>query len=142
MKKIIMLCGLLLLTFLWGMLGLQYGNHAKDITIQRDSQTTSKTDSEIRVLLKNDGYASEYHADICLTCDKDYKIREEDEPDSVIKPERKYRLHLRVPGLEKEMSFRFSLMVAGFISRNWSGQKKILDMREVWRSERPIRVCS
>ena len=73
-----MLCGLLLLTFLWGMLGLQYGNHAKDITIQRDSQTTSKTDSEIRVLLKNDGYASEYHADICLTCDKDYKIREED----------------------------------------------------------------
>ncbi len=78
MKKIIMLCGLLLLTFLWGMLGLQYGNHAKDITIQRDSQTTYKTDSEIRVLLKNDGYASEYHADICLTCDKDYKIREED----------------------------------------------------------------
>ena len=59
-----------------------------------------------------------------------------------IKPERKYRLHLRVPGLQKEMSFRFSLMVAGFISRNWSGQKKILDMREVWRSERPIRVCS
>ena len=73
-----MLCGLLLLTFLWGMLGLQYGNHAKDIIIQRDSQTTSKTDSEIRVLLKNDGYVSEYHADICLTCDKDYKIREED----------------------------------------------------------------
>ena len=77
MKKIIVLCGLLLLTFLWGMLELQYGNHTKDITIQRDSQTTSKTDSEIRVLLKNDGYASEYHADICLTCDKDYMIREE-----------------------------------------------------------------
>ena len=77
MKKIIVLCGLLLLTFLWGMLELQYGNHTKDITIQRDSQTTSKTDSEIRVLLKNDGYASEYHADICLTCDKDYMIQEE-----------------------------------------------------------------
>ena len=77
MKKIIVLCGLLLLTFLWGMLELQYGNHAKDITIQRDSQTTSKMDSEIRVLLKNDGYASEYHADICLTCDKDFMIREE-----------------------------------------------------------------
>lgn len=136
-----MLCGLLLLTFLWGMLGLQYGNHAKDITIQRDSQTTSKTDSEIRVLLKNDGYASEYHADICLTCDKDYKIREEDSQIRY-KAGEKIQITPQSAWFAKGESFRFSLMVAGFISRNWSGQKKILDMREVWRSERPIRLCS
>lgn len=72
------LCGLLLLTFLCGMLELKYGNHEKDTTIQRESQAVSKTDREIRVLLKNDKYVSEYHADICLTCDKDYMIREED----------------------------------------------------------------
>ena len=72
------LCGLLLLTFLCGMLELKYGNHEKDATIQRESQAVSKTDREIRVLLKNDEYVSEYHADICLTCDKDYMIREED----------------------------------------------------------------
>lgn len=72
------LCGLLLLTFLCGMLELKYGNHEKDTTIQRESQAVSKTDREIRVLLKNDEYVSEYHADICLTCDKDYMIREED----------------------------------------------------------------
>ena len=78
MKKIMVLCGLLLLTFLCGMLELKYGNHEKDTTIQRESQAVSKTDREIRVLLKNDEYVSEYHADICLTCDKDYMIREED----------------------------------------------------------------
>ena len=72
------LCGLLLLTFLWGMLDLKYGDHEKAVALQRDSQAASKTDSEIRVLLKNDGYASEYHEDICLTCDKDYRIQGKD----------------------------------------------------------------
>ena len=78
MKKIMVLCGLLLLTFLWGMLDLKYGDHEKAVALQRDSQAASKTDSEIRVLLKNDGYASEYHEDICLTCDKDYRIQGKD----------------------------------------------------------------
>lgn len=100
MKKIIILCGLLLLTFFWGILELKYGSHTENrkklITvlqqenmdqtgtgIQEDTETQKEnvvqtalgSEREIRVLLKSDGYASEYHTDICLTSDGDYKIR-------------------------------------------------------------------
>ncbi|MCU6726658.1 H-34 [uncultured Clostridium sp.] len=110
MKKIIMLCGLLLLTFLWGMLELKYGNGAenrgnqanvspqenmgsgrveetgtqnengeqREIQSGTEGLETDESESGIRVLLKSDGYESEYHTDICLTCDKDYTIQKED----------------------------------------------------------------
>ena len=103
MKKIIILCGLLLLTFFWGILELKYGSHTENwkklITalqqenmeqtgtgIQEDTETQKENvvqtvlgaDQEIRVLLKSGGYASEYHTDICLTSDGDYKIQNEE----------------------------------------------------------------
>ena len=103
MKKIIILCGLLLLTFFWGILELKYGSHTENwkklITalqqenmeqtgtgIQEDTETQKEnvvqtalgSEREIRVLLKSDGYASEYHSDICITSDGDYEIQNEE----------------------------------------------------------------
>ena len=103
MKKIIILCGLLLLTFFWGILELKCGSHTENwkklmtalqqenmkqtgTGIQEDTETQKENvvqtvlgaDQEIRVLLKSGGYASEYHTDICLTSDGDYKIRTEE----------------------------------------------------------------
>lgn len=110
MKKIMVLCGLLLLTFLWGMLELKYGNDTnewknfttdsqqknmkqrepgiwKDTEAQTESAGQGETQSasgrltidagerKIRVLLKSDDYTSEYHTDVCLTCDKGYMIQ-------------------------------------------------------------------
>ena len=49
----------------------------EDTETQKENvvQTALGSEREIRVLLKSDGYASEYHTDICLTSDGDYKIR-------------------------------------------------------------------
>lgn len=104
------LCGLLLLTFLWGMLELRYEKYIENRKNQANvspqenmeseggegtgtqnenreqqeiqsgtvSLETDESESEIRVLMKSDNYESEYHTDICLTCDKDYTIQKED----------------------------------------------------------------
>ena len=81
MKKIIILCGLLLLTFFWGILELKYGSHTENrmnlttVSQQENVEQIGDEMREIRVLLKNNGYASEYHTDISLTSDGDYEIR-------------------------------------------------------------------
>ena len=82
MKKITILAGILFLTFFWGMAELRYGNQTKgwinldSVPRQKNEemQTADYKDREIRVLLKNDEFASEYHSDICFTCDGEYEI--------------------------------------------------------------------
>ena len=97
MKKIAVLCGLLILTFFWGILEQKKVNmteNGRRAEMETGSYTETRTESdgqpvvhaepgsqsekEIRVLLKNDGYESEYHAEICLTSDCEYKIINEE----------------------------------------------------------------
>lgn len=92
MKKIAVLCGLLILTFVWGMLEQKNGSFTKkrietewagenttgagtETQSAASAQKKAEADRDIRVLLKNDGYASEYHTDICFTSDCDYEIQ-------------------------------------------------------------------
>ncbi len=136
MKKIIILCGLLFLTFFWGILELKYGSQTENwrnlaTVLQQENmvqtgdemredvetqtatqkenavQTDCGSDREIRVLLKSDGYASEYHTDICLTCDSEYKIRNE-ENSSQYKAGEKIRITPQSSLFEKEDVLRVS----------------------------------
>lgn len=74
MKKSIILCGLLLLTFFCGILEMKKGNTTENRGSLNTGLQQENTEQDIRVLLKSDGYASEYHSAICLTSNGDYEI--------------------------------------------------------------------
>lgn len=77
MKKITVLCALLLISFFWGIIGLKnqtVKERAQNENMQKQDQTEVSENVQMRVLIKSDDYASEYHDEICLYSDADYEI--------------------------------------------------------------------